>query len=152
MPTLFDPAQRQKQISRIKKLQPGTQPAWGRLTAGNLLPHLADPIRTAMGEIEVPAKSSFLSSKFGSWLIIYGIRQWPKSSPTSPKYDTSKDGRKGTDFDKDMAELIGVIERFAAMPPGTQFKTHPGFGNLSRKTWGYLMNKHIEHHLRQFGL
>lgn len=28
---------------------------------------------------------------------------------------------------------------------------HPAFGPLSGKAWGFLVSRHIEHHLRQFG-
>lgn len=152
MPTLFDPIQKQKQIDRLKNLRPETIPDWGKLTAVNLLPHLADPMRAGLGEIEVPLKKSFFSTHMGRWLIIYGIKQWPKGAPTSPKFNIEKEGRYGANFENDMAELLMVIERFCDLRAEGKLKTHPAFGNISHKTWGYLMNKHIEHHLRQFRL
>ena len=152
MPTLFDAQQREYQINRLKKLTPGTKPAWGKLTAGDLLPHLTDPFRTAFGEYEALPKKSFFTTRFGKWLLIYGMKQWPKSPPTHPKYNIEKEGRRGTNFEKDRAELFATIERFGNMPPGTQFKDHSAFGKISYKTWGFVMNKHIDHHCRQFGI
>ena len=152
MATLFDPQHKQKQINRLKNLRPDVKPAWGRLTAGDLFPHLADPMRTALGEYEAHAPKSFFTTKFGKWLLIYGVKKWPESPPTHPKYDITKEGRKGTDFEKDRAELIDVIERFAATPSSAGFKDHAVFGKLSHATYGHLMDKHIEHHCRQFGV
>ncbi len=80
------------------------------------------------------------------------MKQWPKSPPTHPKYNIEKEGRRGTNFEKDRAELFATIERFGNMPPGTQFKDHSAFGKISYKTWGFVMNKHIDHHCRQFGI
>jgi hypothetical protein len=153
MATLFDPAQRQLMLNRLEKLTPNTKPAWGKLTAGNLLPHLADPIRSALGEYDGQLSGQkFYKTKLGRWLVIYAIKKWPKSPPTASQFDISKNGRKGTDFEKDRKELFEVIERFGKMPSSTQFKPHAVFGNISYKSWGHLMNKHIEHHCRQFGL
>jgi hypothetical protein len=152
MATLFDPLQRQHQIDRLQKLTPDTKPAWGKLAAVDLVPHLTDPFRTALGEYDAPPERSFFTTKFGKWLLIYGMKKWPKSPPTHPKYDPEKHGRKGTDFENDKTALFNVIERFSSMPPSTKFRQHSAFGKISYKTWGFVMNKHIEHHCRQFGL
>ena len=28
---------------------------------------------------------------------------------------------------------------------------HPAFGDLTHESWGVLLHKHVDHHLRQFG-
>ncbi|HET6990763.1 MAG TPA: DUF1569 domain-containing protein [Bacteroidia bacterium] len=153
MTTLFDPAQRRILVDRLGKLTPETKPAWGKLTARNLLPHLSDPIRSAFGEYDFQLSDQrFYKTKFGRWLLIYGIKKWPKSPPTAPQFDSEKNGRKGSDFEKDRAELFELIERFGQTPSSVKFKPHAVFGDISHKSWGHLMHKHIEHHCKQFGL
>jgi hypothetical protein len=153
MPTLYNEAQRKKQIARLQNLKPGSKPAWGKLTSHNLLPHLADPILVALGDYKVELNDAkFFKTKFGKWLIIYGIPRWPKSAPTAPEFDITRYGRKGNDFEKDKKDLFEIIERFGNAKEPSLVPPHPVFGKISWKTWGYLMNKHIEHHCRQFGL
>lgn len=152
MPTLFDPVQRQKQITRLKKLRPDTRPAWGRMTAGDLLPHLADPMRTAIGQYPVAPWPTFWSTKLGQWLVIYGTPKWPKGAATNPKYDISQEGRKGGDFQEDMVSLLTVLERFVDLSDAMEFYPHGSVGKISNASWGRLMDKHFEHHFRQFGI
>ncbi|HTL83272.1 MAG TPA: hypothetical protein VL651_16270 [Bacteroidia bacterium] len=151
--TLFDPAQREYQVARLRALRPETPAAWGKLTAPDLLPHLADPIHVALGEREVPnTDQRFYKTRLGKWLVIYVVPKWPKAPPTAPEFDITQLGRRGTDFENDREELFEAIHRFAISSIPDHVPMHPVFGEISWKTWGYLMNKHIEHHCRQFGL
>ena len=152
MKTLLDPKQKSRQLERLRKLKPETKPHWGRLTAANLLPHLTDPFRIALGEYEAKPEKSFLSTKIGKLIAIYLMPKWPKGAPTHPKTDITKEGRKGKDFEQDMEELVSSIDRFLLMYSKIKYSDHPIFGKLSNRTWAVVMNKHLEHHFRQFGL
>jgi hypothetical protein len=49
--------------------------------------------------------------------------------------------------------LYGVIDRFvAAGPKGCTTHPHSFFGPLTPQEWAILMYKHVDHHLRQFGV
>jgi hypothetical protein len=49
-------------------------------------------------------------------------------------------------------DIKSLLERFAARDEIQEWPAHPAFGQLSRKDWGVLVYKHIDHHLRQFGV
>jgi len=57
------------------------------------------------------------------------------------------------DLAKERARLYGVIDRFVAAGP-KRCTTHPHsfFGPLTPQEWAILMYKHLDHHLRQFGV
>jgi hypothetical protein len=152
MKTLLDPVQRSKQLERLKRLSPQTQARWGNLSSTNLVPHLTDPFRIALGEYDAKPAKSFWSTRVGQYIAIYLTPQWPKDAPTHPKTDITKQGRKGQDFDLDMKELLNSIDRFMLMYPKITFYEHPIFGKISNRTWAIVMNKHMDHHFRQFGL
>jgi hypothetical protein len=49
--------------------------------------------------------------------------------------------------------LCGMIDRFtAAGPTGCTSHPHSFFGRLTPEEWSILMYKHLDHHLRQFGV
>lgn len=152
MKTLMDPAELTRQLERLEKLNSETTPMWGLLTAGNLLPHLTDPFKIAMGEMEaIPVKSFFLTG-IGKFAAIFLMPRWPKGAPTHPKTNIRLEGRKGSDFQADKKELIEAMVRFIEHYSMISFYPHPIFGKLSNKTWAIVMNKHLDHHFRQFKL
>jgi len=52
----------------------------------------------------------------------------------------------------DVAELQALVDRLVARGrEATPWPEHPAFGKLSRRAWGVLTYRHIDHHLRQFG-
>jgi Protein of unknown function (DUF1569) len=57
------------------------------------------------------------------------------------------------DLAKKCARLYSLIDRFVAVGPNS-CTTHPHslFGPLVREEWAILTYKHLDHHLRQFGV
>jgi hypothetical protein len=57
------------------------------------------------------------------------------------------------DLDKERERLLAVIDRFAAAgPAGCTNHPHSFFGRLTPEEWAVLEYKHLDHHLRQFGV
>ena len=57
------------------------------------------------------------------------------------------------DLEMERQRLCGMIDRFvAAGPNGCTTHPHSFFGKLTPQEWAVLMYKHIDHHLRQFGV
>ena len=57
------------------------------------------------------------------------------------------------DLETERARLCGLVERFAAASPaGCTTHPHAFFGRLTPVEWAVLMYKHLDHHLRQFGV
>ena len=63
----------------------------------------------------------------------------------------SKNGTPPTSFEADVAQLDSLMVRFAEARGGGLLP-HNRWGNMSRGMWGRYGYRHVNHHLRQFGL
>ena len=121
------------------------------MTAPEMVCHLSDAFRIAMGEIRVPEASTFMSRSVVKWIALYAPLKWPHGTPTPPECDQKKAGTKAADFLEDREKLNHLIERFANAQGRPAWGIHPFFGTMTDRDWlrwGYL---HVDHHLRQFG-
>ena len=136
-------------LSRIDNLSPQSERKWGLMTVDQMLAHCvaalkvangeATPKRIFIGRILGPiVKKSFLSEK-----------PFPKSTPTDKTF-IIKDRR---DFEKEKELLKEQINKFANGGE-TNVSQHPHsfFGKLTPMQWSIGMYKHLDHHLRQFGV
>jgi len=56
------------------------------------------------------------------------------------------------EFGAEKARLVAAIDAFVGRGRAQIARSvHPFFGRLSGGDWGWLMFKHLDHHLRQFG-
>ena len=135
-------------LARLARLTPDHQRRWGKMEPGQLLPHLADGLRLALGERKstaVPKRG--LRAMIFRHLAIHRMR-WPEgkiqSSPGA--FLTRSEG-----WEQDRTILLGLIERFAVAPPERLAVEHPAFGRMRARDWDVLQYRHLDHHLRQFG-
>jgi transposase InsO family protein len=57
------------------------------------------------------------------------------------------------DLGKERGRLSGLIDKFAAGgAAGCTKNPHSFFGKVTPEEWAILMYKHLDHHLRQFGV
>jgi hypothetical protein len=136
--------------ARIRLLETGLAPRWGRMTAHQMVCHAADACRMALGEVASvrrPRLAGAVQKVVALWLPL----RWPPGITTTPEIDQC--GGAGTPpaaFDRDLATLLSLVERMASAAD-LERRVHPVFGPMSRAAWlrwGYL---HLDHHLRQFG-
>ncbi|MBI4902219.1 MAG: DUF1569 domain-containing protein [Acidobacteria bacterium] len=144
MKSIWDESAREELLARFGKLRVEQRPRWGKLDVAHMLAHVCDPMRAAMGEMVVTDKDTFLKNPLMRWLIIYVV-PWPKGAPTAPEFTV----RTEADLSSGIAAVQATMTRFAVCVTP---KPHPAFGDLSRKDWGCLTWRHIDHHLRQFGV
>lgn len=148
MSSIYNPSDNQEIINRINQLRPDSQPSWGKMSVDQMLSHCIAPIDIALGNKHL--KANFLFSLLGRMIKKKMINApgFKKNSPTAPDFI-----RKGTyDFEATKLELI---EKFASFTQGAHvIKTnkHPFFGPMSHEEWDNLQWKHLNHHLKQFGV
>lgn len=149
MNTLLDRDARDAILSRLASLQPGATRLWGTMDSAQMLAHLAIAMECATGE-RAPEQS--LLGKIVTPFIrplVFGPRPFAKNGPTDPTYVVA-DAR---DFETEKARLTRLVARFGERGPlGAEGQVHPFFGTLSAEQWGRLTWKHVDHHLRQFGV
>jgi hypothetical protein len=152
MTHLGDAGVRRRIVSRIQKLEPETPRQWGRMSAHQMICHLADSFRVGTGEKRVSPASGPLQRTLMKWAALYLPVAWPKDVPTRPEVDQICGGTRPVDFEQDREMLLDAIDRFADRHHRFYGRCHPIFGPMSDcewLRWGYL---HADHHLRQFGI
>jgi len=146
--SLRDPAGRSAILERLARLTPNHERHWGKMEAAQLLPHLADGVRLALGEkkLEGPPKRGLKATVF-RYLAIHRL-PWPEGKIQSPAgaFKTTSAG-----WEQDRQIVVGLIERFAVAGPGQLAAEHPSFGRMGPRDWDVLQYRHMDHHLRQFG-
>jgi hypothetical protein len=147
MKTIWDPGCRQQILARFEKLTPDGKPTWGSMTAAQMLAHLADPLKTALGSKTVAVTPGVMSNPIVRTLIIYWL-PWPKGAPTAPEFIHAHE----EPFEYNLSAFRGTLEQFVASGQDARLEPHPAFGQLSGKAWGRLVYRHLDHHLRQFGI
>ena len=147
MKSLWQEPVREEVAGRLGRVAPDARPAWGRMTAPQMVAHVTDAMRMAFGEL--PTKSKRLPLRYPplKQLVVYWL-PFPKSSPTAPELLARAPG----DWDAEIRDCRTLVERFATEPPTHQWPEHPAFGTLTAEQWGVLAYRHLDHHLRQFGV
>lgn len=144
---LFDPAVKQETIERINKLTPQSQRQWGKMDVAQMLAHLQLPIQVAYGTHTVQA----------NWLMklilplfkktMYNEKPWKKGLPTDKSYIMTG---KARDFEIEKKQLIDLINQFDENKIVNE--RHPVFGKFTKEQCSMSNWKHLDHHLRQFGV
>jgi len=134
---------------RIEKLTPVTQHLWGTMTVSQMLAHIQQPIMVALGDTK-PKQNMFAKLLGGVLRRKYVNREpFTKNLPTASSFVVSDE----RNFEHEKQDAIQYIERLSALDRSTiSGRKHPIFGNLSAEEWDMLLVKHLEHHLRQFGV
>src|SRR4051794_7099490 len=147
MKSIWNPSDHRSLQDRVGRLTPGHRARWGRFTAPQVVAHLCDSLRMASSEL--PVKSKHLPIRYAplKQLIIY-LLPFPKSAPTAPELLVRAPG----DFAADCAELNRRLDAVARGGPAALAREHPAFGKMTGRSWGVLIYRHMDHHLRQFGV
>jgi hypothetical protein len=151
MSTIFDPKVADDLRRRIEDLTPESQPLWGKMNVGQMMCHVTDGFRMSMGERPLPDQSSFLDRTLLKFLVIKVIKM-PRSAPTAAGLDQMKEGTPPAAFQEDRKALVDAFDHICSLPADHAWASHPKFGPMTHAEWGILGFKHIDHHLRQFGV
>jgi hypothetical protein len=147
MPSLRSQAVRNRLIQRLQRLTPDTTPQWGKLDAPRLLCHLVDTVAMALGDLPTRSANTKAFHHFPLKHLILYVLPFPKNVTTAPELLATAP----SDFEADRQRVVDSIGRMAAKPRGMG-PEHPFFGPLTNEEWNALQAKHLDHHLRQFGL
>jgi hypothetical protein len=149
MANIFVASDNSNLIERIQSLTPESKPLWGKMNVSQMLLHAQKPLDVAQGKLVL--KRGLIGFLFGKMAKNSFMKadEFKKSLPTVPQFkitDTPK-------FEKEKQVLISIVQNFGRA--GTSIisnKKHPFFGELDDEEWGILQYKHLDHHLKQFGV
>lgn len=119
------------------------------MNAGQMLCHLCDSAKVALGETVLPATNPGLSSRLIKWLALDVPLRWAKNILTMPQIDQFEQGTPPTEFLSDREALITLTKRLSQVK--LEGHKHPYFGPISHIEWMRWAWLHTDHHLRQFG-
>ncbi len=148
MATLFDSDTRTRILERIAALTPDQRPVWGRFTAPEMVCHVSCSFAQGLGEYDAGPPNGPLQYPPLNWLLIH-VLPWPKGKAKSPPEFLAV---RPTQWEADVERLRTLVERFADRGADASWPPSKVFGRLSGRSWGVLQFKHLDHHLRQFGL
>ena len=147
MKSLWDEPSRRELKSRLDHLQSDAVARWGRMNAPQMLIHLVDAMRMARGDLKTAPKNLPIRYTPLKQLVVYWL-PFPKGAPTAPELLNQEPG----DWAEGIANLRAQIDAFGARDPKAPWPEHPAFGRMTPKAWGVLGYRHIDHHLKQFGV
>jgi hypothetical protein len=149
MNNLFKEADVNNILSRLNKLTPQSERKWGLMTVDQMLAHCVAALKVANGE--ATPKRMFIGRIMGPVFKknFFSEKPFPKSTPTDKTFIVT-DQR---DFEKEKELLSQQIRKFAKVgEEGVTVHPHSFFGKLTPIQWSIGMWKHLDHHLRQFGV
>jgi hypothetical protein len=150
MKSMAQPDRTAEILRRLTTLRADSPRQWGRMTAHQMICHLNDSARVALGERVASPATSIIHRTLVKWLALYLPFRWPPGVPTRPEIDQHAGGTCPTTFDADRAELQALTERL--LVEDLAGRAHPIFGPMSRSAWLRWAYLHMDHHLRQFGV
>lgn len=150
MRSIFDKDHVEEFISRINSLNHQTQPQWGKMNVAQMLAHCQVPIKIASGSL-VPKVNPVVKFLFGK-----SAKRQLVNEPEFKRNLPTMGEAKITDqrvFEKERSKLVNVIKELQSKgPAGLTKRAHPFFGEMTISDWDTLQVKHLDHHLRQFGV
>jgi uncharacterized protein DUF1569 len=150
METLFEASRVEEVKLRLEHLKPDSQRVWGKMSPAQMLAHCSAGMEMAMGQIRPPR--ALVGRIIGPAIKRVALRDkepMRRNSPTARELVMTGD----RDFAKEQGRLGELIGCFAtAGPAGCTAHPHAFFGPLTPDEWAILMYKHLDHHLRQFGV
>ncbi len=153
MKNLSDPILVEDTKRRILRLGLESERQWGSMTVAQTFAHCTSGVEMAMGVIN-PRRAPFPATMIGPLIKAFVFRDdkpMRRNSPSSPELFPADPTQ--CDMERERSRLIAAIDSFAGRgAAGCSRHPHPFFGPLSPQQWAILMYKHIDHHLRQFGV
>ena len=143
---LHDAATRSSIDARLGQLTPASRPLWGKMSVDQMLWHVNQAMAADLGHISPPIDKSPLPRPVMRFLVLN--MPWPKGAPTNKMFEAIAQH----DFHEQLARCRGLIAEITARSLDHPPSRHPMFGTMTCRAQSRLHAKHLDHHLRQFGV
>jgi hypothetical protein len=144
---LFDPAVKNEITGRIHQLTAETTARWGRMNVSQMLAHVQVPIGVGLGTHKIPR--TIIGFIFGpiAKKMLYNDKPFKHDLPTDRSFVMTG---KEKEFEKEKQSLLQMLSNFTEN--NLVDTPHPFFGKMTKEQWSKGTWKHLDHHLRQFGV
>jgi hypothetical protein len=150
MKNIFNQNQTIEVINRINNLNSNTQPLWGKMAVGQMLTHCNITYEFVYDD-KYPKPNAFKKFIFKLFIknIVVSEKPYKKNGQTAPEF-IIKDSKN---FDAEKKRLVDHINKTQQL--GDKYfdgKESHSFGILTKNEWNNMFYKHLDHHLKQFGV
>lgn len=149
-PNIFDDRTTEVLLNRIDQLATDSQPQWGKMNVAQMMAHVNVPYDFVFTNKYKPLNP--LMKTVMRLFVKKGMtneKPFPKSAPTAKEFKVAPQ----QDFEVEKGKLKENVRRFAKLGEAHfDGKDYRSFGKMSAKEWSNLFYKHLDHHLRQFGV
>lgn len=137
-------------IARINQLAVQSTPEWGKMNVEQMLAH-CNVTYELVFENKHPKPNALVRFLLKVFVKNYVVsdRPFKRSSQTSPAFIITND----RDFETEKSRLIDYINQVQKL--GSAYfdgKESHSFGVLKATEWNAMFYKHLDHHLKQFGV
>jgi len=146
MNSIFEEQTYQEVLQRIETLTENSKRHWGKMTVGQMVWHCQFPFKIA-----IKNQDQGKGTLFGRLFIkhsLYSDKPFRKGLPTAPNLKAKED----KDLATEKEILKNLVHDFYALKTRKNWNPHPIFGTLTHEQWGKMQFKHLDHHLKQFGV
>jgi Protein of unknown function (DUF1569) len=151
MKNLFDPAAAEEVKARARSLTLESLPLWGTMTPAQATEHCALALEWAVNDT-APPPGPLIARIIGRIikpLALGNDDPMRRNSPTAKTLIIKHE----PDLETAKQRLSTLIDRFTTSGPAAcTANPHPFFGKITPDQWAILSYKHVDHHLRQFGV
>lgn len=144
---IFESSVKLEIIDRINKLTPESQRKWGKMEVAQMLAHCRLPLQVVMGQqtLKSNAIKGLIFPLFKK--ILYSNTAYKQGLPTDKLYIMTGSAKE---FEEEKQKLIEQLNSFSES--SAVIEKHPVFGKLTKEQWSKATWKHLDHHLKQFGV
>jgi hypothetical protein len=147
--SLFDQKAYDEVLERIDLLTDETTAQWGKMDVAQMLNHCQQPLAVALGKKTLKKPNLLMKWLFKSFKpALYNDKPWKQSMTTAKEYVVES----SCDFQEEKAKLKSMIDEFYTQRSKSAWDPHPTFGEFAPEQWGMMQFKHMDHHLKQFGV
>ena len=148
MKNLLHKATTDEILNRIDQVKADTIPLWGKMNAGQMMAHCQAPIKVAFGEAKL--SGGFIGKLLGPWIkrVVLSDKPFKKGLPTHKSFLVTDE----RNFEEERGRLKEQVLKFFSYNEKIGKHPHPFFGRMTCDEWGTSMYKHLDHHLKQFGV
>ncbi len=137
-------------IGRINSLTGNEIPLWGKMNVGQMLSHCCLPYQQILSENT--DRPPFIMRFLMQWFFrksMVNDQPYKQNLPTGPTFIRTGE----FDVSKERQRLISYVEAIERLgPEGLASIPSLSLGKLSSVEWSNMLYKHLDHHLRQFGV
>ena len=146
MPMLHEATYRAAVQNRLRALRPDTERRFGKMSVSQMLWHVNEAMEVALGKKQAPKQKTPLPGPVMKFLVLNV--PWPKGAPTLPIFVATAEHN----FEAERARCLRLIDELATKDLASDWPENAVFGRVCGRDVTRLHAKHLNHHLKQFGV